>query len=58
MNGGEIVADGPPEVVVQESKSFTGQYLRPLLERASVKPEVVEGKLPKASKRKMEYIAG
>ena len=30
--------------------SFTGQYLKPMLERASVKPEVVEAK-PKRAKR-------
>lgn len=30
------------EVVAADSKSFTGQYLRPLLERASVQPDVVD----------------
>jgi hypothetical protein len=33
--------------------SFTGQYLKPLLERASVKPEVVEAKSSKARKAKV-----
>ena len=31
--GGEIVAEGTPEQVAAVSGSFTGQYLRPLLER-------------------------
>lgn len=31
--GGEIVAEGTPEEVAQVSGSFTGQYLKPLLER-------------------------
>ena len=34
VKGGEIVAQGTPEQVVQEERSFTGGYLRPLLERA------------------------
>ena len=29
--GGEIVAAGTPEQVVKEKRSFTGQYLAPLL---------------------------
>jgi len=31
--GGEIVAAGTPEAVVKEKKSYTGAYLKPLLER-------------------------
>ena len=34
--GGEIVAAGPPEQVAGVDGSFTGQYLRPLLERRAV----------------------
>jgi excinuclease ABC subunit A len=34
--GGEIVAVGTPEDVAQVAESFTGQYLRPLLNRAAV----------------------
>ena len=33
VKGGEIVAAGTPEQVVKEPRSFTGQYLAPLLER-------------------------
>jgi excinuclease ABC subunit A len=38
VNGGRIVVVGTPEDVAAEPKSFTGQYLKPLLERASVQP--------------------
>ena len=31
VKGGEIVAAGTPEQVVKEKRSFTGQYLAPLL---------------------------
>ncbi|WP_017664134.1 excinuclease ABC subunit UvrA [Porphyrobacter sp. AAP82] len=31
VRGGEIVAEGTPEKVVKEPRSFTGQYLAPLL---------------------------
>ena len=31
--GGQVVAQGPPEVVASIATSFTGQYLRPCLER-------------------------
>jgi excinuclease ABC subunit A len=34
--GGEIVATGTPEEVVQEARSYTGRYLKPLLEGAAV----------------------
>lgn len=31
--GGEIVASGTPEQIVKHSKSFTGQFLKPVLEK-------------------------
>ena len=31
--GGEIVAEGTPEQVAEVPGSFTGQYLKPLLEK-------------------------
>jgi excinuclease ABC subunit A len=34
--GGEIVAEGTPEMVVKVKRSFTGQYLAPLLEHQAV----------------------
>ncbi|MDP5279190.1 excinuclease ABC subunit UvrA [Sphingomonas sp. DG1-23] len=33
VKGGEIVAEGTPEKVAKEPRSFTGKYLAPLLER-------------------------
>jgi excinuclease ABC subunit A len=32
--GGELVASGTPEQVAADPDSYTGQYLRPILERA------------------------
>ncbi|MET1754918.1 excinuclease ABC subunit UvrA [Novosphingobium sp. RD2P27] len=37
VRGGEIVATGTPEEVAANPASFTGRYLKPLLEKASVK---------------------
>jgi excinuclease ABC subunit A len=34
VRGGEIVAQGTPEQVAAEPRSFTGRYLAPMLERA------------------------
>jgi excinuclease ABC subunit A len=33
--GGEIVAEGPPEVIANTPESYTGRFLKPLLEPAS-----------------------
>ncbi len=33
VRGGEVVAQGTPEEVAEESRSFTGQYLKTMLER-------------------------
>ena len=33
--GGEIVAEGTPEQVVKQSRSYTGQFLKNMLERRS-----------------------
>jgi len=35
VRGGEVVAVGTPEQVAKEPRSFTGQYLAPLLSRTS-----------------------
>jgi excinuclease ABC subunit A len=32
--GGEIIAAGTPEQVAQVARSYTGQFVKPLLERA------------------------
>ncbi|WP_439538636.1 excinuclease ABC subunit UvrA [Sphingomonas sp.] len=36
VKGGEIVAEGTPEKVAKEPRSYTGKYLSPLLERGGV----------------------
>ncbi len=41
VKGGEIVAEGTPEDVVNAERSFTGRYLAPLLERGKVGQEMV-----------------
>ena len=35
VRGGEVVAQGTPEDVAKVDASYTGQYLAPMLERAS-----------------------
>ena len=50
VNGGKIVVEGTPETVAAEPRSATGQYLKPLLERASVKPKVVDVKPKKPAR--------
>jgi excinuclease ABC subunit A len=34
VTGGRIVVEGTPETVAANARSFTGQYLKPMLERA------------------------
>ena len=43
VKGGEIVAVGTPEQVVQEERSFTGAYLKPLLDRGDGSTQGIEG---------------
>jgi excinuclease ABC subunit A len=40
VKGGEIVAVGTPEQVVTEKRSYTGHYLKPLLEKGTAKETV------------------
>ena len=42
IKGGRIIAAGTPEEVVNVSESYTGQYLRPILERDEVEIELTE----------------
>jgi excinuclease ABC subunit A len=53
VNGGKIIAEGPPEAIAAAAISATGQYLKPILERASVKPVIVDKpvKKPKRSRK-------
>jgi excinuclease ABC subunit A len=39
--GGEIVAAGPPEAVVKARRSYTGAFLKPVLERRERKRKIV-----------------
>ncbi len=50
VKGGEIVAEGTPEQVVKEPRSYTGHYLKPLLERSPVSPDFILEE-PKAKSR-------
>lgn len=43
--GDEIVAEGTPEQVAKEPRSYTGHYLAPLLAK-SVRSELAEGSTP------------
>ena len=56
VNGGQILIEGTPETVAATLESFTGQYLKPLLERASVKPRVVDSRpaKPKRSRKAVD----
>jgi excinuclease ABC subunit A len=56
VNGGRIIAEGVPEAIAAEPQSFTGQYLRPMLERASVKPQVVESKPKRLSRSRKALV--
>ena len=40
--GGEIVASGTPEQVAKEKRSYTGQFLKPVLAKARRGREAVE----------------
>jgi excinuclease ABC subunit A len=42
VKGGEIVAEGTPETVVKEPRSFTGRYLAPLLKGGAAAVREVE----------------
>ena len=42
VKGGEIVAEGTPEQVAREPRSFTGRYLAPLLEKGRARERVEE----------------
>jgi hypothetical protein len=44
VNGGRIVVTGTPEDVAACDASFTGQYLKPLLERSTRTPTVIPAK--------------
>ncbi|MGN3974006.1 excinuclease ABC subunit UvrA [Tsuneonella sp. SYSU-LHT278] len=43
VRGGEIVAEGTPEAVAANTRSFTGQYLRPMLAKSEERVEEPAG---------------
>ena len=52
VNGGEIVAEGTPEQVAANERSFTGQYLRDTLTKSPVSAVAQAGvQAPKAKRR-------
>ena len=42
VRGGEVVAQGTPEEVAATERSFTGQYLKPMLAKAERVSEAAE----------------
>jgi excinuclease ABC subunit A len=58
VNGGEIVAEGTPELVAAEPKSFTGQYLKQTLARSpTVIPAKAGAEATKAKARRSRKAA-
>jgi excinuclease ABC subunit A len=55
VNGGEIVAEGTPEQVAANERSFTGQYLRETLAKSPVRTEEFEAPKPR---RRGKRVAG
>ena len=51
VRGGEIVAEGTPEDVAASARSYTGHYLKPLLERQAA--AVVEAVRRKARRTRV-----
>jgi excinuclease ABC subunit A len=53
------LVEGTPEKVAATPESFTGHYLKTLLERASVKPKVVDEKpaRPKRARKVVEEFS-
>jgi excinuclease ABC subunit A len=52
--GGEIVAEGTPEEVAKEPRSYTGSYLKPLLIGARAGPLPVRKKRARTPARERE----
>jgi len=54
VKGGMIVAEGTPEQVASTKKSYTGHYLKPLLERSPVADFTLTAPKPKARRGKVK----
>jgi excinuclease ABC subunit A len=44
--GGELIGIGTPEEIAKNPKSFTGDYLKPILEAAGTLPRTITGQVP------------
>jgi excinuclease ABC subunit A len=42
VNGGRIIAEGVPETIAKAPLSATGMYLKPMLEKATIKPVIAD----------------
>jgi excinuclease ABC subunit A len=51
VNGGEIVAEGTPETVAANERSYTGQYLKPVLAKSPTISAEAGVQAPKAKRR-------
>ena len=49
--GGRVVATGTPEQVAENPASFTGQYLKPVLERGKARQAAEAAEAPAPAKR-------
>jgi excinuclease ABC subunit A len=49
VRGGEIVAQGTPETVAATARSYTGQYLKPMLAKASTQVAPVKARVREAA---------
>jgi len=59
VNGGEIVAEGTPEQVAANERSFTGQYLRETLAKSPTRSPAEAGvQAPKAKRRRSKEPEG
>jgi hypothetical protein len=56
VNGGEIVAEGTPEQVAREPKSFTGTYLAETLKRTPVRSPAEAGVQPLKKTRRSRKL--
>jgi hypothetical protein len=51
VNGGEIVAQGTPEAVAANERSFTGAYLKETLKKAPHAPAPAASAKPKRARK-------
>jgi excinuclease ABC subunit A len=55
--GGYLVATGTPEQLALNPASYTGQYLRPILEKVGTLKPAAKAKVPKAAPSDREQTA-